>query len=64
MDYLTRDDDEIMEIMAKPYGNVTREEQRRVALRKEEIVTSFYRVGASATVHNDEGILTIATMED
>lgn len=29
-----------------------------------DMIRSIHKIGASVAVHNDEGILTIATMED
>ena len=64
VDYLTQNDDEIMEIMAKPYGAVTASERLLVNRCATDMIRSIHKIGASVAVHNDEGILTIATMED
>lgn len=64
VDYLTRDDDEIREIMAKPYGAVTVSERSLVDRRTAALIWSLHKISAFVAVHHDEGILTIATMED
>lgn len=64
VDYLTRNDDEIAEIMAKPYGAVTVSERLLVDRCATDMIRSIHKISAFVAVHNDEGILTIATMED
>ena len=64
VDYLTRNDDEIAEIMAKPYGAVTPWERLLVDRCATDMIRSIHNISAFVAVHNDEGILTIATMED